>query len=99
MLVAVGLVTNYEKISRRGTATILLSKRINCIATEKLLIGIEIYFKLNNEKKILKFLDKNSAMQCCVLCPFLVNITQKVDSSAIFKSGYTWIGFNSRDSY
>jgi hypothetical protein len=33
MLVAVRLATNYEKISRRGTATILLSKHINCIAT------------------------------------------------------------------
>jgi hypothetical protein len=88
MSVAVRLVTNYEKISRQGTATILLSKQINCIATDKHLIGIEIYFKLKNEKKILQFLDKNSAMQCCVLWPFLVNITQKVYSSAIFTSGY-----------
>jgi hypothetical protein len=89
MSVAVRLVTNYEKICRRGTATILLSKQINCIATDKLLIGMVIYCKLKNEKKILQFLDKNKAMQCCVLCPFLVNITQKVDSSAIFTSGYT----------
>jgi hypothetical protein len=89
MSVAVRLVTNYEKISRRGTATILLSKLINCIATDKLLIGIEIYFKLKNEKKISQYLDKNSAMHCCVLCPFLVNITQKIDSSAIFTLGYT----------
>jgi hypothetical protein len=28
----VKLATNYEKISRQGTATILLSKQINCIA-------------------------------------------------------------------
>ncbi len=46
MLVAVRLATNYEKISRPGTATILLSKDINCIAIDKLLIGMEIYFKL-----------------------------------------------------
>ena len=50
MLVAVRLATNYEKISRRGTATILLSKHINCTAINKLLIGMEIYFKLKNEK-------------------------------------------------
>jgi hypothetical protein len=55
--VAVRLATNYEKISRRGTATVLLSKHINCIAIDKLLIGMEIYFKLKNEKKILQFLD------------------------------------------
>ncbi len=36
MLVAVILATNYEKISRRGTATILLSKHISDIAIEKL---------------------------------------------------------------
>ena len=36
MSVAVRLATNYEKISRRGTATILLSKHIICIAIEKL---------------------------------------------------------------
>jgi len=30
--VAVKLATNYGKISRQGTATILLSKQINCIA-------------------------------------------------------------------
>jgi hypothetical protein len=59
MSVAVRIVTNYEKISRRGTATILLSKQIHCIATDKLLIGMEIYFKLKNEEKILQSLDKN----------------------------------------
>ena len=36
MSVAVRLATNYEKISRRGTATILLSKHISCIAIDKL---------------------------------------------------------------
>jgi hypothetical protein len=50
MLVAVRLAANYEKNSRRGTATILLSKHINCTAINKLLIGMEIYFKLKNEK-------------------------------------------------
>ncbi len=44
MSVAVKLATNYEKISRRGTATILLSKHISCIAIDKLLIGMELYF-------------------------------------------------------
>ena len=34
MLVAVRLATNYEKNSRRGTATILLSKHFSCIAIE-----------------------------------------------------------------
>ncbi len=46
MLVAVRLATNYEKISRRGTATILLSKHISCIAIDKLWIGMELYFKI-----------------------------------------------------
>ncbi len=32
----VKLATNYEKISRQGTATILLSKHISCIAIYKL---------------------------------------------------------------
>ncbi len=36
MLVAVRLATNYEKISIHGTATILLSKHISCIAIDKL---------------------------------------------------------------
>jgi hypothetical protein len=44
VLVAVRLATNYEKISRRGTATILLSKHISCIAIDKLLIVMEFYF-------------------------------------------------------
>ncbi len=35
---------NCEKISRQGTATILLSKNISCIAIDKLLIGMELYF-------------------------------------------------------
>jgi hypothetical protein len=39
MLVAVKLATNYEKISRRGTATILLSKHISCKAIDKLFNG------------------------------------------------------------
>ena len=43
MSVAVRLVTNYEKISRQGTATILLSKHINCIAFDKILIGMKLY--------------------------------------------------------
>jgi hypothetical protein len=55
MLVAVRLATNYEKISRRGTATILLSKHINCIAIDKLLVGMELYFKLKNEKRFCNF--------------------------------------------
>ena len=46
MLVAVKLATNYEKISRRGTATILMSKHISCIAIDKLLIGMGLYFKV-----------------------------------------------------
>ncbi len=46
MLVAVRLATNYEKINKRGTATILLSKHISCIAIDKLKIGMELYFKL-----------------------------------------------------
>jgi hypothetical protein len=36
MLVAVILASNYERISRQGTATILMSKHISCISTEKL---------------------------------------------------------------
>jgi hypothetical protein len=43
MLEALKLATNYEKISRQGTATILPSKHISCIAL--LLIGMELYFK------------------------------------------------------
>jgi hypothetical protein len=31
-----------KKISRRGTATILLSKHLSCIAFDKLLIGMEL---------------------------------------------------------
>jgi hypothetical protein len=58
MLLAVRLATNYEESSRLGTATILLSKHISCIALDKLLIGMELYFKLKHEK-ILQFLDKN----------------------------------------
>jgi hypothetical protein len=53
MAVAVRLATNYEKISRRGTATILLSKNISCIAIDKLLVGMEFPFfslvKFNSE--------------------------------------------------
>jgi hypothetical protein len=59
MLVAVRLATNYKKISRQGTATILLSKHICCIAISTLLIGMEFYFILKNEKKKIQFLDKN----------------------------------------
>jgi hypothetical protein len=55
MLVAVRLATNYEKISRRGNATILLSKHIKCIAIDKLLIGMKIYFKLKDEKRFFNF--------------------------------------------
>ena len=54
-LVAVRLATNYEKISRRGTATILLSKHIYCIAIDKLLVGMELNFKLKNEKRFYNF--------------------------------------------
>jgi hypothetical protein len=43
MSVAVKLATNYGKISRQGTATILLSKQINCIAINTFLIGTELY--------------------------------------------------------
>jgi hypothetical protein len=46
MLVVVRLATNYEKISRRVTATILLSKHISCIAIDKLLIGMDEYILL-----------------------------------------------------
>jgi hypothetical protein len=42
MSVAVKLVTRYEKISRHGTAFILLSKHISCIAIDKLFIGMEL---------------------------------------------------------
>jgi hypothetical protein len=49
MLVAVRLATNYEKISRQGTATVLVSKHINRTAIDKPLIGMEIYFKLKDE--------------------------------------------------
>jgi hypothetical protein len=44
MSVAVKHATNYEKISRLGTATILLQKHISCIAIDTLLIGMELYF-------------------------------------------------------
>jgi hypothetical protein len=44
MSVAVRLATYYEKISKKGTATILLSKHISYIAINKLLIGMESYF-------------------------------------------------------
>ncbi len=44
MLVAVKVATNYEKISRRGTATILLLKHISCNAIDKLFKGMELYF-------------------------------------------------------
>jgi hypothetical protein len=49
MLVAVRLATNYEKISRQGTATILLSKHISCIAIDKLLIVMEFYLYIENK--------------------------------------------------
>ncbi len=49
MLVAVWLATNYEKISRQGTTTILLSKQFSCIAIDKLLIGMELYLKEENK--------------------------------------------------
>jgi hypothetical protein len=42
MSIAVKLDTNYGKISRHGTATVLLSKHIRCIAIDKLLDGMEI---------------------------------------------------------
>jgi hypothetical protein len=42
LVVVVKLATNYEKISRRGTAIILLSKHISCIAIDKLLICMEL---------------------------------------------------------
>ncbi len=48
MSVAVRLATNYEKISRPATATILLSKHISCIAIDQLKIGMELYFKIEN---------------------------------------------------
>jgi hypothetical protein len=60
MLVAVRLATKYEKISRRGTATILLSKHISCIAIEKVKIGMELYkVRLFNEKIQNTFLNKD----------------------------------------
>ena len=45
MSVAVRLATNYEKISRRGTATFLLSKHISCNAIYKLFNGMEFLSK------------------------------------------------------
>jgi hypothetical protein len=51
MSVAVRLATYYENISRRGTATILLSKHISCISIDNLLIGME-FLKINNEKSL-----------------------------------------------
>ena len=45
MSVAVKLATNYEKISRPGTATILLSKHISCNAIYKLFNGMEFLSK------------------------------------------------------
>jgi hypothetical protein len=73
MSVAMKLATNYEKICRLGTATILLSKHISCIAIDTLLIGMELYFFIENQHVYKGFTisRKNSAMQCCVLCPFL----------------------------
>jgi hypothetical protein len=44
MLAAERLATIHGKISRQGTATILLSKHISCIAIDKLLIVMEFYF-------------------------------------------------------
>jgi hypothetical protein len=55
MSAAVRLATNYGKICRRGAATILLSKHINCIAIDKLLVGMEIYFKFKNGKRFYNF--------------------------------------------
>jgi hypothetical protein len=55
MLVEVRLATYYEKISRQGNATILLSKHTNSIAIDKLLVGMELYFKLKNEKRFYNF--------------------------------------------
>jgi hypothetical protein len=40
--IAVRLATNYEKISRRGTATILGSKHISCIAIDNFSIGMDL---------------------------------------------------------
>ncbi len=48
MLVAVRLATNYGKISRRGTASILLSKHISVIAIDKLLIVMELFFTVEH---------------------------------------------------
>jgi hypothetical protein len=42
MSIAVRLATNYEKISRRGTATILGSKHISCIAIDNFSIGMDL---------------------------------------------------------
>jgi hypothetical protein len=42
MLVTVKLASNYEKIIRQGTSTMLLSKYIHCSAIYKLSIGMEI---------------------------------------------------------
>ena len=58
MLVAVRLATtsNYEKISRRVTATILLSKHISCNAIDKLFNDMEFFKKKNcmNTKTFVK---------------------------------------------
>ncbi len=58
MSVAVRLATTFEKISRRGTAIILLSKHISCLAIDDLVIVMEFYFQIENVLKMIsQFLD------------------------------------------
>ncbi len=63
MSVAVKLVTNYEKISRRGTATILLSKHISCNAIDKLFNGMEFFGKKLHEYKKVHFTNVSTFPQ------------------------------------
>jgi hypothetical protein len=74
MSVAVKLATNYEKISRRGTATILLSKHISCNAIDKLLNDMEFLSKeLHEYKKVNKMTNKKlSYAMLCVMSLLLL---------------------------
>ena len=48
------LANNYEKITREGTAIILLSKHISCVAIDKLSVGMNFIFynKINMYKNM-----------------------------------------------
>ncbi len=57
MSVAVRLATNYEKISRQGTATILLSKHIICIAIVQYIL---LYFNVFHYNFYIKKVEVHS---------------------------------------